>query len=102
MAAVYADTKELYECSMEKAFSKHNLVTQILIDRTSRLRADSARVQCVEIYNNALQHLNSILQSSESLSSSIDFINLQKLSDSSDGLSVENKEAQKLSCPLVY
>jgi hypothetical protein len=102
MAAVYADTKELYECSMKKAFLKHNLVTQILIDRTSRLRSDSARIQCVKIYDNALQHLNSILQFSGILSSSIDSINMQRLSDSSEKLSVENKEAQKLSCPLVY
>ena len=102
IAAAYADTKELYECSMKNAFSKHSLVTKIHIDRTEKLKATINNPECLNIYTNSISQLNSISAASAGLAASMDFINIQELYEASKRLAIQNKDAQKFSCPLVY
>lgn len=102
IAAAYADTKELYECSMKNAFSKHNLVARIHISRTEKLKAAINNPECLNIYTNSVSQLNSISAASAGLAASMDFANIQELYDASKRLALQNKEAQKFSCPLVY
>ena len=103
MAAVYADTKELYECGMKNAFSRHNLVSKIHIDRTQKLKDSITDPQeCNDIYANSILYLNSISDASARLAAGIIPANMQNLYEASVQLSAQNKEAQKFSCPLVY
>src|SRR3989344_5674159 len=107
IAAVYADTRELYECSMKNAFSRHKLVAKIHIDRTEELKrgisgTNALNLECTNVYETSISHLNSIYDASAMLSAAIDSANIQKLHEFSKKLSDENKKAQRFSCPLVY
>lgn len=107
IAAVYADTRELYECSMKNAFSRHKLVAEIHIDRTEELKrgisgTNALNLECTNVYETSISHLNSIYDASARLSVAIDSANIQKLHEFSKKLSDENKKAQRFSCQLVY
>ena len=102
IGAIYADTIEVYECNMQNAFSRLNLVTRVYIDRTNQLiiaNAISERdIQCNQIYNNALVQLDII----NDLSSNFNAHNIDILLDASNLLAIENKNAQINSCTLMY
>ena len=103
IASVYTDTKELYECGMKNAFSRHNLVAKIHIDRTQKLKDSITDSQeCSGIYADSILYLNSISDASARLASGIIPASIQNLYDASSQLSEQNNEAQKFSCPLVY
>ena len=101
VGAVYADTLEAYECSMQSVFSRLNLVTRIYIEKTKKLvqkGISSRQVQCNQFYSNALAQLNAISSASSAFSQQ----NINTISDSAKGLMGENKNAQIYSCTLIY
>ncbi|MBI2541140.1 hypothetical protein HYV80_00320 [Candidatus Woesearchaeota archaeon] len=100
IGAAYSDTAEAYECGMQNAFSKLNLVTKVNIDKTNKLMqksSDARQVQCTQFYSNALAHLNKILPSGTFSQESINAI-----AESAKSLAEENKNSQIHSCPLIY
>ncbi|MBI2657827.1 hypothetical protein HYX08_03995 [Candidatus Woesearchaeota archaeon] len=100
VAAVYSDTLEAYECSMQNAFLKLNLVTKIYAERTKKLvqsGTSSRQVQCNQFYNSALTQLNRILAAPDFNKENADII-----SESAKILAGENKNAQIYSCTLIY
>ena len=64
IGAVYSDTLETYECNMQNAFSRLNLVTKIYVDRTDKamgfIKERDGNVQCLSYYENAKNHMNII------------------------------------------
>lgn len=98
LGAVYADNLEAYDCNMQNTFGRLKLVTDVYYERTKKLRDTVQRQECRQIYNNALNQINSI----KSLSSSFRPENVNNMVSTSKLLSVQNKEAQKFSCPLIY
>ncbi|MAG91433.1 hypothetical protein CMO83_02055 [Candidatus Woesearchaeota archaeon] len=99
LGAIYSDTKELFECNMQNAYNRLELVTDVLKDRTIKLRDDTTiRQECIQIYNNALAQINRI----EAATSSFDTTSVNNIASASKDLSLQNKEAQKFSCPLIY
>lgn len=102
IGAVYADTLESYECSMRNAFSRLKFVTRIYAERTQGLMQSSSglqgQIRCSQMYNAALTNLNRIL----SASSRFDINSINTIWDSSRQLAEQNKNAEQLSCVLVY
>ena len=104
IGAVYSDTLEAYECNMKTIFSKLTLVNSIYKSKTEEMRAEISgkRQDCKNIYENALIQLTSISRSSAKLENSLDSNEITKISTASRELLDKNKEAQRLSCPLIY
>src|SRR3989344_4958458 len=77
------------------------------IDRAEELKrgiygTNVLNLECTNVYETSISHLNSIYDASAMLSTAIDSANIQKLHEFSKKLSDENKKAQRFSCPLVY
>lgn len=101
IGAVYADTIDLYECSMKNTLLRLNFITKIQTERTNKLieLASSRRdLQCYQFYNKALTHLNSIYSESTTFPN----IAVDAISDSAKSLANENKNAQVYSCASLY
>lgn len=102
IGAIYADTIDAYECSMQNSFTRLNFVTQVYIDRTTELMQNVAKsnkeMQCNQFYQNALNHLNKILKASSSFNQA----NANEITVSAKGLADENLNAQTHSCALIY
>ncbi|MBI2557971.1 hypothetical protein HYW20_01505 [Candidatus Woesearchaeota archaeon] len=100
IGAVYADTVESYECNMQNAFSRLNLVTKIYKGRTEVLRDSdlTERPRCIDTYNGALTQLNKIYAASSNFNN----INVETISEAAKELSNQNKNAQKYSCTMIY
>lgn len=99
IGAVYSDTLETYECNMQNAFSRLNLVTKIYIGRTTRLMSESAlQAQCTQSYSNALNNLNSTLSASLNFEAS----KIDSIVSAANSLASENKNAQINSCASIY
>lgn len=96
--SIYADTLEVYDCNMRNTFARLKLVTDVYYERTKKLRDTIQRQECKQIYNNALNQINNI----KILSSDFKPENVNNLVSTAKLLSVQNKEAQKFSCPLIY
>lgn len=98
IGAVYADTLEAYECNMQNAFFRLNLITKIYEERTKKLIQTTSSIQCKQFYSSALNHLNKIYEESSGFNKE----DIGKISDAANLLAGENKNAQVYSCPLVY
>lgn len=101
IGAVYADTLETYECNMQSAFYRLNIVTKIYAERAKKLLQaglSKREVECNQFYNNAITQLNQI----SSASSSFNEENVNTIMESSKSLANENKNAQLYSCALIY
>lgn len=99
IGAVYSDALETYECNMQNAFSRLNLVTKIYIERTNKLVSGRlSEAQCTEFYSNALNNLNSILSASSNFEAS----NIDAIANAANSLASENKNAQINSCASIY
>ncbi len=96
--AIYTDTLEVYDCNMQNTFGRVKLVTDVYYERTKKLRDTIQRQECKQIYNNALNQINNI----KTLSLNFKPENINNLVSTAKLLSVQNKEAQKFSCPLIY
>lgn len=101
IGAVYADALETYECNMQSAFYRLNIVTKIYAERAKKLLQaglSKREVECNQFYNNAITQLNQI----SSASSSFNEENVNTIMESSKSLANENKNAQLYSCALIY
>lgn len=99
IGAVYADTLDMYECSMRNVFSRINLVTKIHTERTQKLiQLAVSNTDCNQFYSNGLTHLNNIFTASLNFNKQ----NVDTISEYSKSLSDQNKNAQEYSCPLIY
>jgi len=98
IGAVYTDTLEAYECNMQNAFFRLNLITRIYDERTKKLMQTTSSLQCKQFYSSALNHLNKIYEASSGFNKE----DIGKISDAANLLAGENKNAQVYSCPLVY
>lgn len=103
IAAVYSDSKENYECSMRNAFARHESVSRVYANRLSNLNNMIAlSSECKNIYLNSIPILISLQQYSTELSKSISEPYANDLASGSGMLKIQNKEAQKFSCPTIY
>ena len=110
VGSVYSDSSETYECNMRSAFARLKLISSINIDRLNKLKDNAVQQgknQCVNIYDGAFSNLNDIQRIAGQVSDSTsifdigDFIKISRAAGQ-PGLSAQNKELQKFSCPLVY
>ena len=97
IGVVYTDASEAYECNMQNAFSRLNMVTKIYMGKTREL-AQRAAAQCSQFYANALSHLNSIFAASSGFNRG----NVDTLADSAKSLDSDNTNARLYSCPFIY
>lgn len=104
IGAVYADTRELYECSMINGIARLNPVTKVYIDRTKNIMSGigEGQSECRNFYQTALNSLQKIYDSTVDIDNS----NFQSIgatiSSEARKLSDENRKLQQYSCPLVY
>ena len=100
IGAAYADATDTYECNMQNAFHRLNLVTKIYIDRTKKMLSSNLadKPRCKDFYNNALTQLNKIYVAS----SKFNELNVNTIANAAKSLVNENKNAQIYSCTLIY
>lgn len=101
IGAVYSDALESYQCNMQNAFSRLNLVTKIYSEKTRKLQQRASisgrQQECIQFYSSALRQLDRISAAQEFNRQNIDTI-----ADASKSLAEENKNMQTYSCTLVY
>ena len=111
IGAIYADTAEHYECNMKNVFARHDIVTKVYIDRTNNLINDFSvdsdgnfliSNDCKNAYTSALTPLSSIKSTSKNLAGTLSETERNNLADAAESLKIQNKEAQKFSCPMIY
>lgn len=99
IGAIYSDKLEIYSCNMQNTFLRLNLVTNVYIDRTIKLKEEMAsNSKCIEIYDWASNNLNIILAESSDFSQS----DIDRIRYAAENLAAANNEAQVFSCPLIY
>jgi hypothetical protein len=104
MGAVYAADYDMYKCGMDKAFKKLNIITNIVLNRTTRLKDDyGVGHDCYSIYEDAEPDLNSIAtdSSGEFSYNAANFI-YTTLNNVGVDLKDINQRAQLYSCVLIY
>ncbi len=105
IGAIYADTAEHYECNMKNVFVRHGIVTDIYFSRTTVLNNDgSMSLECKQAYSNSLPLISNIESASKNLAgtSPLSQTDIGRITGASESLSIQNKEAQKFSCPMIY
>jgi hypothetical protein len=106
IGAIYADSKELYECNLKRAVTRLKIVNEVYTNRVIALSGDaSLNNNCINIvYDPALTTLNEIGEISNAITSSanLDIPNFNLLSAKANELVNHNKIAQRFSCPLIY
>ena len=102
LGSIFSDNPEVYNCVMDNVFEKINIVTQIYIDKTNRIKEqykennDRCVNLAIDLYK--LDNLNQILDASESFST----INIGKIPIAVDNLKTQNRDAQLQSCATIY
>ena len=103
IAAIYSDTSEHYDCNMKNVFAKHEIVAKVYSGRINNLNGvSSISADCKNAYAAALPILSAIKISSNKLANSISETERNNLAANSEPLKIQNKEAQKFSCPMIY
>lgn len=101
LGAIFADDIEIYECIMETAFKKLNIVSKIYKKKTEDLRdhyTSQGDTTCAEQHNDAIGIIGTIETASRAFSeTNINIINTEIVI-----LEDKNKEAQLYSCALIY
>ena len=99
VGAVFTEDVEVYNCIMENAFRKLNIVTQIYEKKTKAMKdyyAAEADPSCVT--DHRLGNINTIREKSKKFDSG----NIIAIDSAADGLVLQNKDAQLHSCALIY
>lgn len=104
IGTIYADTLEHYECNMKNVFAKHSIVSDVYSGRRTALRQASINGECNTVYDGVISYLNTISSISNTLAGtpSLSQSNINIITGASESLSIQNKEAQKFSCPMIY
>lgn len=98
IGAIYADTKEMYECSMQNVFTRLGIVTRVYAEKTRKLAGSGTGMQCSQFYSSALSHLNGIYAASSSFSKA----NVDAIAGFAKSLESDNANSRLYSCPFVY
>ena len=98
MGAIFADDIEIYNCVMESAFKKLNIVTKIYQKKTQDLQNyyNNRGDGCANYHESA--NINIILGASEEFT----YSNIENINSASALLEDQNKQAQLYSCALIY
>lgn len=105
IGAIYADTAEHYECNMKNVFARHSIVGDVYVDRTNTLYNDaSMSLECTQAYSNSFSYISRIEAASKILAGNLPLSEseMSNIAGASESLSVQNKETQKFSCPMIY
>ena len=102
--AIFSDDAERYNCVMEKAFNKLNIVSEAYLGKINNIikqyAIDGKNPICMDFYQ------NNLLAISDSISelSSFDpaFSNYEDIINAADYIETINNEADALSCALIY
>jgi hypothetical protein len=102
LGAIFTDKPEIYECVMNNALKKFEIVSQIHRGRVGSL----SKPLCDYNYNDILGHINNFLSYLNGISSSgsydINLIDKTKMYEYTTWLENENTKLLTNSCPLIY
>lgn len=102
IGAIYSDSKENYECNMENVFARMRLVTKVYLERAKEILSRSPSLpedaKCGGFYSNAATRLNKLFDAYSKYKTE----NIGIISDSSELLESDNKDAQLSSCSRIY
>lgn len=102
IGAVFTDDVEMYNCVMNNAFKKLNIVTEIYKKKTEDLQSSYGTSSCATYHT--LENIDDISRYAINIITSREF-NLPKLESinlASKALEQQNKQAQLHSCALIY
>lgn len=102
IGAIYADTLEHYECNMKNVFAKHSIVSDVYASRRTALRQASISGECNNVYDGVMSYLSTISSISKNLAGTLSETDRNNLVGAVESLKIQNKEAQKFSCPMIY
>ncbi len=100
IGAAFGDL-ETYECNMENAFQRLQLVTQVYLNKTKTLKqyyTDNLNYPCITI----MGEVETVLQSILSYSDSFNEDNIEDIYDGITSLEDLNDRAIRLSCSEIY
>lgn len=104
VGSVYSETKDIYECNMQNAFRKLNLVAKTYIERTNKLKKTLPKpgreTQCNLLYEEA----KALLRKIDDKSSTFKFNagDRDEIASAANDLNRVNKDLQRFSCVLIY
>jgi len=99
VGAVFTEDIELYNCVMESAFKKLNIVTQIYEEKTKSMASYySGQGDSTCANDHGSGYLTAILTASGTFNN----VNIQLIDSAADGLVVQNNDAQQDSCAGIY
>ena len=96
LGAIFSDNMEIYECVMENMFKKLNVVSQIYERRANTLRLMYERQECEKFYDTG--SIKAIKEDSSLFSQS----SISHIEVNAKNLELQNRQAQLISCPLIY
>ncbi len=98
LGAVFAGNKELYECSMENSFKKLNIVSQVYKSKTNELFSyyQSNNDDCYLYHDDT--YIREIILESEDFNTA----DAGVIDTAAKNLEEQNRQAEHLSCVLVY
>lgn len=102
--AVFSDDIERYNCVMEKGFNKLRIISQIYKERTNNITQqyiiDGKNQLCADFYQNNLLSISNSLFTLQSFDTqSYDY---EDIINATNYIKKINKEADNLSCALIY
>ena len=102
IGAIYSDSKENYECNMANVFARMRLVTKVYLERTKEILSRSPFLaedsKCSGFYASAAARLNKLFDAYSKYRAE----NIEIISDQSELLESDNKDAQLSSCNRIY
>lgn len=96
MGAIFTDSLEVYDCVMEDAFKKLNIVSQVYERKIANLKSYYKNQECEQYYDNSL--ITTIKEASDVFSQS----SINDIDIAAKDLEEQNKKAQLSSCTLIY
>ena len=101
LGAIFADDIDIYNCVMEDAFKKLNIVSQIYEKKTQNIAAyysSQSDTTCAASHDDALAIIQDIITKSQVFTEA----NINDIDSYAIGLENKNKDAQLYSCALIY
>ena len=102
LGAVFADTREIYECNIKKAFDRLSMMGRLYYERTQSISAD-ANVNCQSYYLGPISYFNWMATTlKHDNSDNVESAYNQAYNLGRNAIKDINDNLQLESCPLIY
>ncbi len=101
--AIFSTDKESYNCNMEKAFKRYNILSNLMLNRTKELKSDYPPYNlCFDNYENAVSNLEIINRTTSLSFNEITEDSIEELYAAVNSLERTNNYLALRGCPVLY